>query len=282
MPAIPDEALDCVVYLYPNADAALKGERVGGCGFIVAIASRKEGEAFAYVVTNSHVIREGNSPVVRVNTRDGGMQVIEKTEDYWMDHPDGDDIAVLSINFEYETIKVKSISDNFFASREKIDHHKVGPGDEVFIPGRFINHEGKQRNLPAVRFGNISMLPHEPIRTGRGLLQEAFLVECRSLPGYSGSPVFLLPAPFSPVQRVMPPPMLLGIVMGHLKDQRPVLSKGAMAKGERVPVDPDWLVETNTGMAAVIPAWKIRNLLYAEELVQIRQDIENRLDKTEK
>jgi hypothetical protein len=277
MPAIPDEALDCVVYLYPDAESALNGERAGGCGFIVAVDYQKPGEAFAYVVTNSHVIREGNSPVVRVNTRNGGMQVIEKTDEYWIHHPDGDDVAVLSINFEYETIKVKSISDEFFATKEKIEYHRVGPGDEVFMPGRFINHEGKQRNLPAVRFGNISMLPHEPIRTARGLLQEAFLVECRSLPGYSGSPVFLLPAPFSPVSRVMPPPMLLGIVRGHIKDHRPVLSRESLWKGAKVPVNPDWVVETNTGMAFVIPAWKIRELLYMEDLVQIRREIEEQL-----
>jgi hypothetical protein len=56
----------------------------------------------------------------------------------------------LSIRFEYETILVKGIPDEFLATKEKIEHHRVGPGDEVFMPGRFINHEGKQRNLPAV------------------------------------------------------------------------------------------------------------------------------------
>jgi len=280
MPAIPAEALDCVVYLYPDAESALNGERAGGCGFIVAVASKTPEMPFAYVVTNSHVIREGHSPVVRVNTRNGGMQVIQKTDEFWIHHSDGDDIAALSINFEYETTKVRGISDEFFATKEKIEHHKVGPGDEVFMPGRFINHEGKQRNLPAVRFGNISMLPYEPIRTARGLLQEAFLVECRSLPGYSGSPVFLLPAPFGPVVRAMPPPMLLGIVMGHIKDHRPVLSEEALRNGRRVAVDPNWVVETNTGMAAVIPAWKITELLYMEDLVQIRKEIEEHLSKS--
>jgi hypothetical protein len=73
--AIPDEALDCVVYLYPDAEAATAGERVGGCGCVVSVPSEIPEMSFAYVVTNSHVIREGKSPVVRVNTRDGGFQV---------------------------------------------------------------------------------------------------------------------------------------------------------------------------------------------------------------
>jgi hypothetical protein len=38
-----------------------------------------------------------------------------------MHHPDGDDLAVLSIKFEYESIKVKAIGEEFFATKEKID-----------------------------------------------------------------------------------------------------------------------------------------------------------------
>jgi hypothetical protein len=70
--------------------------------------------------------------------------------------------------------------------------------------------------------------------------------------------------------------------MGHIKDHRPVLSKEALARYRKVPVDPDWVVETNTGMASVIPAWKIRELLYTEDLVKIRRDIEEQLSKEKK
>jgi len=275
MPAIPGEALDCIVYLYPDIDSANSGRRAGGCGFVVAIASGQAGLAFAYVVTNSHVIREGRSPVVRVNTRDGKFQIINKTDEFWIHHPSGDDLAVLSLNFEYDSTNLKGIGEDFFATKEKIEQFKVGPGDEVFIPGRFVNHEGKRRNLPAVRFGNVSMLPHEPVRTDRGLLQEAFLVECRSIPGYSGSPVFLHPMPFSPVPRTMPPPMLLGVVMGHIRSQRAVLDK---TTGK--PVNPNWVVDTNTGMTAVIPAWKLRDLLYLDDLVKIREQLDQELEES--
>jgi hypothetical protein len=244
MPAVPTESLDCVVYLYPNAEAAMSGERAGACGFVVAVPYKAPDEAFAYIVTNSHVIREGRSPVVRVNRRDGGFEVIDVPVENWIHHPDGDDLAILSIRFDYETTKVRGLSEEFLATKEQLAEFKIGPGDEIFVPGRFINHEGKHRNLPAVRFGNISALPHEPVRTQRGLLQEAFLVECRSIPGYSGAPVFLLPAPFSPIKRSPPPAMLLGVVMGFIKDTRPVLSKYARSDGTKRPVDDDWVVES--------------------------------------
>src|SRR6185437_7891403 len=121
--------------------------------------------------------------------------------------------------------------------------------------------------------------PYEPVRTGRGLLQECFLVECRSLPGYSGSPVFLNPLPFSTIPRPPVPSMFLGIDMGHLKDERPVLNKEELRNGNRVPIDKNWLVETNTGMSCVIPAWKVLEVLEVEELVKSRKQVLEELKK---
>jgi len=279
MPAIPQQVLDTVVYLYTDEASARTGERVGGSGCVVVIPVQDDPLiGFMYVVTNSHVIREGKASSIRVNTRDGGMGIIHSTADGWIHHPYGDDIAILPIHLEYEAVKAMGITEEWFATKEKIERYKIGPGDEAFIVGRFVNHEGKQRNLPAVRFGNLSMLPYEPVRTKRGLLQEAFLVECRSLPGYSGSPVFLFPMPFSPIPRKMPPAMFLGIDMGHIKDERPVLDKTELRRGNPVPIDDNWVVETNTGMSCVIPAWKVHELLYTEELVDARKKTLEKLE----
>jgi hypothetical protein len=111
MPAIPGEALDCIVYLYPDAASAANGEDAGGCGFVAAIPSEQTGLAFTYVVTNSHVVKEGNSPVVRVNTGEAQFQIISAEDRHWIIHPG--------------------------ATKERIEQFKVGPGDEVFIPGSF-------------------------------------------------------------------------------------------------------------------------------------------------
>jgi hypothetical protein len=87
MPAIPGEALDCIVYLYPDAASAANGEDAGGCGFVAAIPSEQTGLAFTYVVTNSHVVKEGNSPVVRVNTGEAQFQIISAEDRHWIIHP---------------------------------------------------------------------------------------------------------------------------------------------------------------------------------------------------
>lgn len=79
--------------------------------------------------------------------------------------------------------------------RHEIDAFRVGPGDDVFVVGRFINSQGKLRNIPSVRFGNIAQMPLKPIEQGRvfgEFQQESFLVEARSISGFSGSPVFLI------------------------------------------------------------------------------------------
>jgi hypothetical protein len=67
--------------------------------------------------------------------------------------------------------------------------------------------------------------------------------------------------------------MFLGIDMGHLTDRSPVLNKTELGTGKKVPIDPNWIVESNTGMSCVIPAWKVRELLYVEELVESRKEV---------
>lgn len=284
MPRIPDEVLDSVVYLYPTLDAAQRGERVGGSGFLVSVPCESDQDMFfLYVVTNSHLIREGQCSVVRFNTKDGGMAAKTGTQEGWIHHPDGDDVAILPINIDAK-IHAKAILEyEWFATKEWINHYNIGIGDEAVMLGRFVSHEGKFRNLPAARFGHIAMMPHEPIRTPRGLMQEVFLVECRSLPGYSGSPVFATPLPLSAMRvisdRIVPYPKLLGIDMGHLLEELPILDKSELRRGNRVKVDENWAVQANTGMSCVIPAWKIREVLYAEEEVKIRKRIDEELHK---
>lgn len=268
MPAIDPRIVDTVVYLYPDTESARSGERAGGSACLVAIPMPDDPLfAFAYVVTNSHVIREGRCSVIRVNTRDGRMGIIHSTENGWIHHPDGDDVAVLPISLKYDEIRSQGIPIDIFITKSKLEEYQIGPGDEAFMVGRFVNHEGRERNLPTVRFGNLAMLPYEKVRHPRGTLQEAFLVECRSLPGYSGSPVFLHPLPFNSFPRKSPPPMFLGIDVGSIKDTRPVLDKTT-----RTAVNPNWIVEANTGMAYVVPAWKIQEILNMEVLVEARNN----------
>jgi len=285
VPRIQNEYLDCVLYLYPSEGDAEDGTRTGGSGFWVGMPISPE-EWAVYAVTNKHIIENG-SAVVRLSTQDGRKAIFPTIERDWVFHPDGDDLAVFSPSLD--TLDLKNCRINFARRDRIIDREIFGvmdivPGDDVFAVGRFINHEGRQRNLPTARFGCIGQMPWEPIRQDTGFMQESFLVEARSIGGYSGSPVFLHRANFfSNARQIIKGttfgPWLLGVNWGHINDWAPVCD----ALGR--PINPskprDMHVRTNTGMMAVVPAWKLAELLDREELARERIDQAEKLREEE-
>lgn len=282
MPRLIDWLVDAVFYLYPTAQAAEGGDPFGGTGFFAGTSDQEMHKIYA--VTSSHVVRAamGNSPVVRVNRTDGGFDVLPFTAEDWIHHPDGDDIAVCPIDFDtafrLNLYAPRAILDKFwFVDAQDIAEWNVGPGDDVFFVGRFAIHEGVLQNTPTARFGNIAMMPIEPILNPfTGIRQESFLVEARSLSGYSGSPVFIYIGPGSfrgpglPIDAVTTTFALIGVDWGHLANLNQVL--GADGK----PFPDKGFVRQNSGMMGVVPAWKLRELLYEDELVAMRKrDEEN-------
>ena len=49
-------------------------------------------------------------------------------------------------------------------NRHVVPPPQRGDRSDVFLVGRFINHEGQQRNAPTLRFGLIAQMPGDPIR----------------------------------------------------------------------------------------------------------------------
>jgi hypothetical protein len=162
MPRIDDDCLQCVIYLYPSAADAKQGTHAGGSGVILGIRSGVGGRDHIYAVTNSYVIREGRSPVIRLNRKDGGFEILDLNQQDWVDHADSGDLSICALDIPI-AVGYTAIPDTLLCDHEHIRKYNIGPGDEVFMTGRFVNHEGRQKNLPMVRFGNISMLPLEPV-----------------------------------------------------------------------------------------------------------------------
>lgn len=136
----------------------------------------------------------------------------------------------------------------------------------MYFMGRFIAHDGIQRNDPIVRFGSIAMMPGDPVfQKDRGFHQESFLIEARSLSGFSGSPVMLYVSTDSNrfrsgtwettdfIQNRPSITGLLGIDWGSLR-----------LKDE---------VVTNTGIMGAVPVWKLTELLDQQEVVEMREEI---------
>ncbi|WP_156041783.1 trypsin-like peptidase domain-containing protein [Bradyrhizobium sp. URHD0069] len=283
MPRINDAFLDCVVYLYPSEAAAEDGEKMGGTGFLVGRSAQAGNQVIAtlFVVTNKHVIDNG-SMVVRLNTQDGKKDVIPLDGAKWFTHPDGDDLAVCPIGLNVAH-RFQFVELNQFLTHEIIKTFDIGCGDDVFIVGRFVSHEGKQKNLPTVRWGSVAQMPWEPIIQDDGFAQESFLVEARSISGFSGSPVFLeippqviipkLPKGMIPEQSKRPNmpfplgPWLMGIDYCHMYAKEKVHSR---ITGK--PVSDDWYVRLNTGIMGVVPAWKLADILGGPDLKPIMDE----------
>jgi hypothetical protein len=306
VPRIVDALTHCAVYVYASIADAKNGEQIGGSGFLAHVPLKENPDWFdGYVVTNWHVVERAKTPVVRINRKDGTVEYIETKAEHWFRHPHGDDIAVIPADLDlgaFGAIQAWSIPVGMFVTPQIVFDEDIGIGDDTVMVGRFINHEGTQKNSPAVRFGNIAMMAEEKIITKSGLAQEAFLVEVRSLPGYSGSAVFIYspcasndmsqrregrkkgehPPGENPSIRTdghttttaldlgdltwMSPkgPFLLGIDFCHIHRKANVLDSTGMQVEEK------WYVEENTGMAGVIPAWKIAEVLNIEELLEMR------------
>lgn len=263
-----------------------------------------------YAVTNRHVLEAGFR-VLRLNTHDGKTDTIETQWSDWEFLPESGDVAVkpleLSNQFRWHPIMLDD-----FITQSDIKQFNILQGDETYMIGRLINQSGRQRNTPVVRFGHLSMMadPLEPVSMEPYGEHEAFLVECRSVSGFSGSPIILYTTQihgsvgqedprnrkefaarllrverehvedsFDIVQKRTVKlawiegtfgPWFLGVDRGHVPLWKPVFENGVATKHR---------VEHNTGMAIVIPAWRIRDILEKDDLVKQRKDDDDKIAK---
>jgi hypothetical protein len=279
MSRIPDAILDCTFYLYDTEQSARDGAHWGGTGFLVGLESVKHKHMWwIYAVTNNHVIRDGFS-VIRLNKREAGRGhetgILNLSASNWTPHPEGDDLAICSVDVFGKRIKFQFLDvRTYFVARNEMPFHTLGPGDEVYMVGRLL-YRGVQRNLPVVHTGVIAMMPLEPLERDDGFLQESFIVECRSIGGFSGSPVFVrrrrdelpdisFPHPGPPSDYRQ---WLLGVNWCHLHEhlERVYTVKKDELKTTR------YQVKSNSGFAGVIPAWKLRDLIDSDSVREMRE-----------
>lgn len=288
MPRIADHFLDSSLYFYTSIQEARDGASSGGSGFLVQMPSVDPGIVHVYAVTNKHVIDNG-CHVIRVNKRSGGFETIQTEPDWWHLHPEGDDIAVFSIDLNDKEPQCFSISTEDFITHELIDDFRIGPGDEVFLIGRLVTMKGRQRNTPVVRFGNISMMAdsNEPIIREDGISQESFLIDCKSLSGFSGSPVFVTASRSYSSRYSIPKPRALNLLKLATRET-PHMTLKVEPVGVSGIFGP-WLLgidwghislkgseseeglDLNTGIACVAPAWRILDVLNDDPLRRERK-----------
>ncbi len=267
MPRIPNALVESVVFLYPTEASAREGRPSGGTGFFVAVRSEATGRRFTYLITNLHV---GCRDCVARGNTDAGVDVLPILAKSWVPHPDGDDVVATAVEIPDGWRTTAYEWGDIGPTADRMKELNVGIGDDTVMLGRYVGHEGQETNQPVARFGNIALMPGEPVLDGRGMRVEAYLVEMRSLPGYSGSPVFVLigPASYRGEGKMMPfyteSIGLIGIDTGHKLESAPIYVKGSKDK-----IDQPWEVRQNSGVAIVAPFWKVSDVL--EEFVEQRK-----------
>lgn len=292
MPKIPKKALECVFYLYADKQSALAGTNKGGTGFIVTVPSAVSGREFRYLVTNWHVAVQRGFPVVRINKRDGEPDIFEYDCAEWY-FSTKYDIAVRPIVISGNTHQISVIPTFSFLTREKKEKQEIGPGDDVFMVGRFVNHQGLNQSVPAVRFGNISMDP-APIEQSNGVFADSYCIDMHSRSGYSGSPVFAYRTPGYDLEEQLETGekaalllsgvnhfSLLGIHWGQFPEMWEVTEEGKLREDSDEPLlTGGKFIKGLSGMTCVLPAWAILEVLDMPQLKAERDKANQALIKS--
>jgi hypothetical protein len=273
---IPHEVQECVAFI--GFDRSGKGDpdsiEVCGTCFLVMLSSKvvpKGGHA--YLVTAKHLIdlvaHMGRHEVyVRLSRPGAKVEWIGTHAADWLTHPTDSlvDVAVLPFPQSILTrVDQRLFPMEGAATQTDLKELGIGVGEDVFFPGLFLPHFGKDRNLPIMRTGTIAAMPVEKIRVSNGLV-DAYLVEARSIGGLSGSPVFVrMDSRVSAdhfLRKVVTHPRrsfgLLGLIRGHYEDE--VLSNITVHERKAEAV--------NMGIGIVVPVEQITETLMHPELLE--------------
>lgn len=279
MPKIPQKILDCIVYLYASEKDAKEGRPAGGTGFLVGVDSKLHSNyQHIYAITNWHVAIKGSFSVIRLNTADNKTATFNLEPQDWTFIRDKDDIAVSPILNIAEIHKVSFINTSLFITDDLVSKVGLGIGDDTFMVGRFPDHDGRFTNKPAVRFGNISIMP-TLIKQGNGYAGESYCLDVNSRKGFSGSPVFVyrtignnLDESFStgkPLSEIQWFFYLLGIHWAEYEEEWQIRSINKDRENQTV-LGP-------SGITCVIPAQRIMDLLNLPAVREEREKEEEKL-----
>lgn len=278
---VPDNALRGVGFVSEVVHSGPDGDELDhfATGFFVSVPSSSvTGMMFLYFVTARHISRgfEGRDIRLVVNKKDGGIKQLKTIGDTFWGHPSdvAADVAVAPIYGEPDADIVYTSISNFVTQEQLADGAIIGVGDEVFVAGLFTPAPGREMVAPIIRHGNIAMLPKEQIQTELGFT-DVYLIEARSLGGFSGSPVFARPTILLSMEqrddKYVEPVFgtggtkFLGVVQGHWDIKESEMNKPQIIHA---------LGGVNLGIAIVTPAYKLLETLNRPELVDLRNRIE--------
>ena len=271
---IPAEIKSVVCFVFIEKDSKLVPN---GTAFFVGVQIPSKPSSFkVYLVTARHVLYKPETTefldkvYIRLNKKDGGSEVgiiPIKTEGadrtVFLDSDPSVDIAVIPFLPDESRYDFKFLPEEFITTKEDYSKLKIREGSDIFFTGLFMPYPGAEKNYPVVRFGRVALVTDEKINW-KGIPMTLYLIEAGSYGGNSGAPVFFyLGSDREPGSLVVGPPVLklAGIMQGTFLDAQEI----KVINTKTTPIS-----LSNMGIAAVVPAYKLHDLLYSKELKQQR------------
>lgn len=273
---IPSEFKSVVAFIFIENE---KGGHVpNGTAFFVGVKNASDPNIFnVYLVTAKHVLYKPNTTkfldkvFVRLNKKEGGVEIIPipiKTEGKKrtvFTHNDPNvDIAIIPCLPDQAKYDFKFLPDDMITTKEAYKKLKIREGSEVFFTGQFLHHLGVERNYPIVRFGRVALVTDEKIEWELGKQMDLYLIEAGSYGGNSGSPVFFsLGSDREPGSIIIGSTIykLAGIMQGTFLDAQKI----RVTETKNVPIS-----VSSMGIAAVVPGYKLHEVLFSEEVKKSR------------
>ncbi len=272
---VPDQVSKCVLFVgLPDSEP----DPYRGTSYIVTVPGRNQNH-FAFMVTARHVAEklQGENFNIRANKKRGGTAELRGLADNpWWYHPTEREAVDCAVTMfapsQIRELDIEHIPIDLFLDDQKTREHNIGVGDEVFIAGLFTKVADTSRNIPIVRTGNVAMIPGEEIYFNDRFIA-ANLIESRSIGGLSGSPVFVRPTLQLQIAEEGGKPIILngpgrifffGSVIGHWE---------VPAEDFKITV----AEAVNMGIAPVVPAQKIREVIMQDALVEIMKNIDDEM-----
>ncbi len=257
-----------------------------GTGFIVGIPNVKDqGKSFNYFVTAKHMFVNSEKPnllptkgIVRFNKEGTGYEdkafavSLEDASKNVFFHSDPSvDLAVIKMAGDVNGIDIIGLDESSLAPKDVFMNGTIKEGTDVFLLGILNGLSANQRVCQICRFGKVALAEDEKISVD-GMPQHLYLIEILAYGGNSGGPVFFYPSPDN-VPGVLAVGghsnmLLAGVVKGFLNDFQPIQAEGVPLKTS---TGKDLVSVANNGIAAVTPAYLLREILFSEELTAERK-----------
>lgn len=286
--------LDATFFLYPTYEDAEVGSGFGGSGVMVGVPLTSNPDLLVvYAVSNWHVVCLTGACVIRLNLPGGKVHIVDTDPSEWTFMPGQQDLAAIRIDVPPEVLNEIEIvpTEDFIMEENDSDAHV---GDDVFMVGRFIDYDGRETNMPATRFGTVSMMD-APIEQPTRFRGRSIIVDMHSRTGFSGSPVYVyrpgtttVLTGFSfagPGLPTNPGPRasyrkwgigndvevkLLGLLWGQFPEQWEIQAAGEKPVAEASLITEGAFVKGFSGMSCIVPASHIMELLNHPELKSLR------------